>query len=343
MKKALFSVLMILVLTLAACVQRPAAIASPTPVTQVLELTQTSIPTPSQEPTWVPLPTIALTPGATLASLPTFDFSNLPTPLTPLPTFDVSTLRTPFSTATLSLPMLGPGTPETECFVTASKEGIQLELGPFISRYRLLPKMEPGVIYQAINIHPTFYQLARDGVPVGWVEYITTGLSTEGAGCARLFTRPPDMRPPTDFSGLCFFRPDAPTETFHDSALTEPHFIGVSPPDAFVVLWKSQKSIFTSLSHAGPSFYVPANKVNTFGNCAGIPALATVTTAGWLWSTPDEGQGEKLLRLTAGMRLHIEGNRPSDVSGESAWVQAVFDQENESIAGWIWSGLVSFD
>jgi hypothetical protein len=58
---------------------------------------------------------------------------------------------------------------------------------------------------------------------------------------------------------------------------------------------------------------------------------------------PDEGQGEKLLRLTAEMRLHIEGNRPPDGSGESTWVQAVFDQENESIAGWIWSGLVSFD
>src|SRR5687768_5701213 len=103
MKKALFSVLMILVLALVACVQRPGAIASPTPVTQLLELTQTSVPT------------IALTPGATLASLPTFDFSNLPTPLTPLPTIDGSTLPTP-------LPTLGPGTPETECFVTASKE-----------------------------------------------------------------------------------------------------------------------------------------------------------------------------------------------------------------------------
>jgi hypothetical protein len=58
---------------------------------------------------------------------------------------------------------------------------------------------------------------------------------------------------------------------------------------------------------------------------------------------PDEGQGEKLLRLTAGMRLHIEGDRPPDSSGEAAWVQAVFDQENESIVGWIWSGLASFD
>lgn len=343
MKNALFSVLMIAVLTLAACVQRPGAIASPTPVTHAPELTQTSVPSGSQEPTWVPLSTIALTPGATLASLPTFDFSSLPTPLTPLPTFDGSTLPTPFPTATLSVPTLGPGTLEPECFVTASTEGIQLELGPFISRYRLLPKMEPGVIYQAIDIYPTFYQLARDGVPVGWVEYITTGLSTEGAGCARLFGRPAGMRSSAALSGLCFFTPDAPTETFQDSGLTEPHFIEVSPPAEFVVLWKSQKSIFTSLSHAGPSFYVPANKVKTFGNCAGIPAPATVTTAGWLWSMPDEGQGEKLLRLSAGMRLHIEGNRPPDGSGQSAWVQAVFDQENESINGWIWSGLVSFD
>jgi hypothetical protein len=90
MKKALFPVLMILVFTLAACVQRPGAIASPTPVTRAPELTQTPVPTPSQEPTWVPLPTIALTPGATHASLPTFALPNFPTPLTPIPTLDVS-------------------------------------------------------------------------------------------------------------------------------------------------------------------------------------------------------------------------------------------------------------
>ena len=338
MKKALFSVLMILVFTLAACVQRPGAIASPTPVTQLLELTQTSVPTPSQEPTWVPLPTIALTPGAAHASLPTFALPNFPTSLTPIPTLDVYTLPTP-------LPTLGLGTPEPECFVTASKEGIQLELGPFISRYRLLPKMEPGVIYQAIDVHPTFYQLARDGVPVGWVEYITTGLSTEGAGCARLFARSAGTLSQTDFPGLCFFTADRPTQSFQDSALTEPHFIEVSSSGSypFVVMWKSQKSLFTCLSHAGPCFYVPTDSVSTFGNCTGIPTSATVTTAGWLWSEPDEGQGEKLLRLAAGMNLHIEGNRPPDGSGESAWVQAVFDQENESIAGWIWSGLVSFD
>jgi hypothetical protein len=130
MKKAFFSVLMILVFTLTACVQRPGAIAAPTPVTQAPELTQTSVPTPSQMSTWVPLPTIALTPGAAHASLPTFALPNFPTPLTPLPTLDLSTLPTP-------LPTLGLGTPEPECFVTASKGGIQLELGPFISRYKL--------------------------------------------------------------------------------------------------------------------------------------------------------------------------------------------------------------
>jgi hypothetical protein len=261
MKKALFPVLMILVFTLAACVQRPGAIASPTPVTRAPELTQTPVPTPSQEPTWVPLPTIALTPGATHASLPTFALPNFPTPLTPIPTLDVSTLPTP-------LPTLGLGTPETECFVTTSKEGIQLELGPFISRYRLLPKMEPGEIYQAIDIHPTFYQLARDGVPVGWVEYITTGLSSEGAGCARLFARPAGTLPQTGFPGLCFFTVDRPTQSFQDSALTEPHFIEVSSSDPypFVVMWKSQKSLFTCLSHAGPCFYVPTDRVSIFGN-----------------------------------------------------------------------------
>lgn len=346
MKKALFSLLMILVLTLAACALRSGAIASPTPVTQVLELTQTSVPTPSQQPTWVPLPTIALTPGATLASLPTFDFSNLPTPLTPLPTFDVSTLRTPFATATLSVPTLGPGTPETECFVTASGEGIPLRLGPSFSAYRLLPKMEPGVIYQAIDIHERYYQLARDGIPVGWVQYIdvfpTEGLSTEGPGCDRLFARLPDTRPLTDFPGVCLFTATSPTETFNDSNLTEPFFISISPSSGpFVGMAKTRKSIFTLLSHAGPSFHAPLDKVSTSAACDGIPASATVTRSGWLWSKPDEAMGEKLLRLTPGMRLHIEGNRPPDGSGESAWVQAVV--EGQPFSGWIWSGLASFD
>jgi hypothetical protein len=327
MKKALFSVLMILVLTLAACALRSGAITSPGPITQALEFTQTSVPTPSQEPTWVSLPTIALTPGATQASLPTFDFSSLPTPLTPLPTLDLSTLRTPFSTATLSLPTLGPGTPETECLVTASKGGIQLRLGPSFSAYRLLPEMEPGVIYQAIDIHERYYQLALDGVPLGWVQYMdvfpTEGLSTEGPGCDRLFTRP-RSRPLTEFPGLCLFTATSPTETFQDSTLTEPFFISLSPYSGpFVGLAKTQKSIFTLLSHAGPSFHAPLDKVSTSAACDGIPAPATVTTSGWLWSKPDEQTGEKLLQLTAGMRLHIEGDRPPDSSGEAAWVQAV--------------------
>lgn len=318
-----------------------------TPVAPVGEPTQTppgaeifsttsavaNTPIPSQGPTSEPLPMFSL--PTRLASLPTL------TPLSP-PT---TVVRTPFPTATLSVPTLGPGTPETECFVTASKEGIQLELGPFISRYKLLPKMEPGVIYQAIDIHPTFYQLAWDGVPVGWVEYILIGLSGEGSGCARLFARPPDTRSLTDFPGLCLFTVNRPTQSFQDSALTEPHFMGVSSSDPypFVVMWKSQKSIFTCLSHAGPCFYVPTDTVSIFGNCAGIPTSATVTTAGWLWSMPDERQGEKLMRLTVGLRLHIEGNRPPDSSGEGAWVQAVVENQSESVSGSVWSALLSFD
>jgi hypothetical protein len=207
--------------------------------------------------------------------------------------------------------------------------------------YKLLPKMELGVIYQAIDIHPTFYQLSRDGVPLGWVEYITTGLSTEGPGCARLFQRPPGTHFLSDFPGLCVFTINSPTQMFFDSALTEPAMRFERSSQPFVVLWKSRKSIFTSLGHAGPSFYSPTDNVSIFGDCDGIPTSATVTTAGWLWSWPDESQGEKLIRLTVGLRLHIEGNRPPDSSGEAAWVQAVV--EGQSFSGWVWSALLSFD
>ena len=328
---AKLSLLLGMILILTACTS-----ASPTPVTQAVELTQTPVPTPSQEPT--------------PASLPTFSLATVDSTLTTLPTFDFSTtvVSTPFQTATLTVPALGPGTPETECFVTASKEGIQLKLGPSFSAYKLLPKMEPGIVYQAIDIHERFYQLAMDGIPVGWVQYLdvfpTEGLSTEGPGCDRLFARLPDTRPLTDFPGLCLFTVTGPTETFRDSALIEPFFISLSPSSGyFVGLTKTRKSIFTLLSHAGPSFHVPLDKVSTSAACAGIPTSATVTTAGWLWSKPDERQGEKLMQLTIGMRLHIEGKRPPDSSGEAAWVQAVVEEQNASISGWVWSALVSFD
>ena len=126
--------------------------------------------------------------------------------------------------------------------------------------------------------------------------------------------------------------------------MTEPFFIKLAPsPDAFVVLWRSRKSIFTSLGHAGPSFHVPAENVSLFGDCAGIPTSATVATSGWLWSEPDEGQGEKLLRLSVGMHLHVEGDRPPDSSGQAAWVQALFEQEGQRVSGWVWSALLTFD
>jgi hypothetical protein len=209
--------------------------------------------------------------------------------------------------------------------------------------------MEPGVIYQAIDIHEQFYQLALDGIPVGWVQYIdvfpTEGLSTDGPGCDRLFARRSISRPLTEFPGLCLFTATSLTETFFDSTLTEPFFISLSPSSPpFVGLSKTRKSIFTLLSHAGPSFHAPLDKVSTSAACAGIPTSATVTTAGWLWSTkPDERQGEKLMRLTVGLRLHIEGNRPPDSSGEGAWVQAVVENQSESVSGWVWSALLSFD
>ncbi len=312
------------------------------------------VPTPRQEPTLstedmmkTAISTVSTEfaetqrakPTAMPMALPTFDFSATVVP--PL-------IPTSFPTSTLSVPTLGPGTPETECFVTASEEGIQLRLGPSFSAYRLLPRMEPGVIYQAIDIHERYYQLAQDGAPVGWVQYIdvfpTEGLSTEGPGCDRLFARRNNIRPLTEFPGLCLYTAISPTETFQDSALTEPFFISISPSSGpFVGMAKTRKSIFTLLSHAGPSFHAPLDKVSTSAACDGIPASATVTTPGWLLSKPDGQTGEKLLQLTAGMRLHIEGDRPPDGSGVSAWVQAVFEQQNESISGWVWSALLYFD
>ena len=318
-------------LVLSACTAAPTAdvnaistVAVDTAMAQLsIQFTQTALAAPSPTP----------------ASLPTFSF--ILTPLSP-PT---TVVRTPFPTATLSVPTLGPGTPETECFVTASTEGIQLRLGPSFSAYKLLPTMEPGVIYQAIDRHERYYQLALDGIPVGWVQYHdvfpTEGLSAEGPGCQRLLTYYA-LRPLTEFPGLCLFIATSQTETFFDSALTEPFFISLSPSSGyFVGMTKTRRSIFTLLSHAGPSFHAPLDKVSTSAACAGIPTSATVTTPGWLWSEPDEKNGEKLMQLPVGLRLHIEGDRPPDSSGEATWVQAVV--EGQPISGWVWSALLSFD
>jgi hypothetical protein len=65
--------------------------------------------------------------------------------------------------------------------------------------------------------------------------------------------------------------------------------------------------------------------------------------AGWLWSEPDEQQGRKLVRLTTGIHLHIEGDRPPDSSRQAAWVKAVIENQVESISGWVWSALLSFN
>jgi len=327
MKKIYFLLVMVTLLALTACAPAPQA----GDLTQSPRTAETptvaNTPIPSQEPT--------------PASLPTFSLATVDSPLTPLPTFSFNNTPIPFSTTTSFItrtPYVGP--PEADCFVTASKEGIHMNPGPFISAYRLLPTMELGVRYQVVDMYPTFYQLALDGVPIGWVEYITSGLSSEGTSCVGFFDRLPDSRSLTDFAGLCFFTVARPTETFQDSALTEPHFIHLpASPYAHVVLWKSQKSYFTSLSHAGPSFYVPANNVSMFGDCAGIPTSATVTTAGWLWSEPDESRGEKLIRLTVGLHLRIEGLRPP----EGAWVYALVENQSESMSGWVWSALLSID
>ena len=292
------------------------------------EFTQSPSLIPANTPTGVPSETA----DPALVALPTIFFGNTPIP---------SSSRTPFATNTPY-----PGSPEPGCIAIASEEGIRLNPGPFVSAYQLRPTFELGVRYQVIDRFGTFLQFARDGVPVGWAELpiYTGGYSTEGAGCADTVDRASDTRALTDFDGLCFFKAKRPTETFQDRALTMPFFIKLAPsPDAFVVLWRSRKSIFTSLSHAGPSFHVPAENVSLFGDCARIPTSATVTTAGWLWSASDERQGEKLMRLTAGTHLHVEGDRPPDSNGQAARVQAVFEQQGQRVSGWVWSALLTFD
>jgi hypothetical protein len=304
------------------------ALSAYTPVVQTIESTPTPISS-EVRPTWTDaVPSQTATPLA----LPTIAFPTLPAPMgTPLN-------PTPFVRV-----------PETECFVTAMEARIRIEVAPFISASQLVPTLEPGVAYRAMDIYPTYYQLFRDGVAVGWADYRSLGLSSEGAGCARLFLRPPETRSLSEFPGLCFLTAVEQTGTFQDDALTEPSGINLSPSSLpYVVLWRSRKSIFTSIGQAGPSFYVSADKVSLNGACEGIPTSGTVTTAGWIWSQPDGQQGEKLLPLSVGQRVDVEGipldgNRPPDASTAGAWVQIPVENPGEIIFGWVWSGLIALD
>ena len=342
MKKS-FAIFLTLIVAVSAC-------ATATQTEEFPPTPQSSeIPSPTPPPGLTLLPTISFASPSTadVSSLPTLDPSTFPTVnLSSIPTLAPATLwpsAMPLPTQPTYYAYYGSPEPNADCFATASIEGIRLHPGPFISANQLLPTMEPGVRYQVVDNYPRFFQFARDGEAVGWVEYMTTGLSSEGMDCAAIFGRPHDARSLRDFPGLCFFTVNRPTQMFFDSALTKPAMRFEPPSQPFVVLWESRKSIFTSLGHAGPSFYSPTDNVRIFGDCDGIPTSATVTTAGWLLSKPDESQGEKLLRLTIGIHLHIEGKRPPDSSGEAAWVQAVAEIQGKRIIGWVWSGLLTFD
>lgn len=235
-----------------------------------------------------------------------------------------------------------------DCLVIAKQNGIRLEIAPFISQSRLLPTMEPGVVYSAVDIHPTYFQLARDNTPVGWVDYRIIGVSSDGAGCPALFDRPADTRPLTDFPGLCFFTPIDTAQLFADSDLTDPALGVLSAPETSVVLWKTTKSVFTSFGHAGPSFYVAAADVAISGECAGVPTSGTVSSPGWLRSAPDGRLGEDLIPLPVGTQLHIEGapvsgRGPLPSSADGQWFQAVLNDQETQTAGWVWSEFVTLE
>jgi hypothetical protein len=225
--------------------------------------------------------------------------------------------------------------------MTALEEGVVIDQAPWIDLYRILPTMEPNVAYQAVGVHPTYAEIHRDGVPVGWVDYRLLAVDMDGPDCGSL---PTDPREITDFPHLCFVIPTEPMDSYADSSLTEVFHISVSPPNPYIAIRKTEKSYFTPLSHAGPSFYVDASRVTTMGNCATLPSSAIMTTAGWLWSQPNGESGSHVIPLAEGDIVYIQvssvdGPPPPESSGPGQWYEALTSRSLGSETGWIWSGI----
>ena len=323
---------------------------------------------PSQESSPAATPTNASTnkPASTRTLAPTFTpkptevvFTPTPPPAgeptatrTVTPTF--ITLPTRTETATLEpgqdTPTPGPEestitpTQEIACGVRAIDVGVVINIAPFIDIYHILPTMEPGVVYEATVMHPTYYGISLNGQAAGWVDYRLLAIDLIGENCDGL---PLDQTELTEFPGLCFLETLTDDASYADSQLTQEPAAPLPKGARMVVLHATSKSYFTAYGHAGPSVYVDASKVRLSGDCDTIASVGEAAQNAWLWSDPDGENGTQLSFITAGTILYVQGDAvdgppPPGIESNGDWHLVMAGRQEDGTYGWLWSDSLEF-
>jgi hypothetical protein len=201
--------------------------------------------------------------------------------------------------------------------------------------------MSPTSTYQATSIHPTYYELALDDESVGWVNYRSLTLASQGAGCNQL---PTDDRELTEFPSLCFFEANGEVQTYIDRTLSKPYQM-ITSTISYVLLLQYSDVFYSSVSDTGPGFFVDAGQVSTFGACEAVPYAGFTIANGWLWSLPNGQIGKQIAPLESGRRVFIQegpipGTNPPYINGEGAWYFVLVSPAEEGLSGWVWSSLI---
>ena len=295
---------------------------SPVVLPPTWTLTATSIP--SHTP--VRSPTLTFTPFPSATPLPA-TWTRTPTPDPRTPT--VTSTTTP--------------TTDPSCYVFALEAGVPIQSAPYIDPYRVLPTMSPTTTYQATGIYSTYYELALDDEPVGWVDTRQLTLASQGPGCYQL---PSDTRSLSDFPGLCTIVP-GDFEIFTDRALQVP-YQPITSTQTYVVLLNSAEVVLISTGESGSGLFVDARQAQPSGDCDTVPSTGISTTNGWLWSQPDGEKGEAFAPLLPGYPVFIqkgpvEGPGPPSTSQTGAWYYVLVSPAAEGLSGWVWSSRIFID
>lgn len=310
-------------LTLNACVARiPEATAIP--------VTSTPRSAPALPPTWTasPQPTAEPAEGGEAAT---------GTP-TPTPTERPQSTRIPL--------VLGTPTPDLtsiQCTATANDEGIELMTAPYFADNRIVPTMEPGFPYQAVQTYPTMVRLLRNGSTAGWIDYRLIAVDFEGADC---FAQPRYQGDLTDFDSLCFMYADPPVEAYRDRELTEPMQLEVGATPHYVVHSRSGDLYSSCVGHAGPCFVVEADSVEITGACKDVPRSAEVAEEAQLFSEPDS-ESEVIAEIDDDEVVSVQaesqpGEPPAGAGEEGEWRLIKYYVEGKPRSGWLWSGWIDY-
>ena len=293
--------------------------------------------TPAFPPIWT------LTPQPPTQTLPTteqgFLESETPTP-TPTPTHTPTTTveRTPPPTSSVDFS-------KVRCTASTQEDGIELLQVPYFQDSHILPTMEPGYIYQAVELYPTLVRLTRGGQTAGWVDYRSLALDFDGPDCLYQSTYPGGI---TDFDDyLCFIVADPPADTYldQDLAVSTGSTIGSTPQ--YVLSTMSSGPHVTCVGHAGPCFFVDASAVETIGRCHDLPRSAETISETQLMSQPNPSTSSPIYLIPAGKIVIVQnesvsGPPPANAPADGLWLLVKLYVQNEPLAGWVWSAHIKY-